>query len=53
MTYDEFYVLFLVAHSATQYKGLCVCFVSVPLFQINFFGLTNAFFEFLMFYMVN
>ena len=37
----------LVAHSATQYKGLCLC-LSVPPFQIKCFCLTNAFFEFLM-----
>ena len=46
---------YLVAHSATQYKGLCVCVyvcvsvcLSVPPFQIKYFCLTNALFEFLM-----
>ena len=37
----------LVAHSATQYKGLSVC-LSVPPYQINCCGLKNESFEFLM-----
>ena len=44
-------LLFLVAHSATQYKGLCVCMsvcMYVPPYQINCFGPTNDSFEFLM-----
>ena len=47
--------IYLVAHSATQYKGLSVCVsvclsvcLYVPPFQINCFGLKNDSFEFLM-----
>ena len=38
-------ILLLVAHSATQYSGLCVC---VTTFQINSSVLPNAFFELIM-----
>ena len=55
MIWNNIRFYLLVAHSATQYKGLCVCLcvclsvcLSVPPFQIRCFGFTNGSFEFLM-----